>query len=299
MDQKKERRFVALVRVSSAIQAQNGVSLQAQREQITGQVALWGGKIVEWVTEEGVSAKSVKHWENIQKILRFLEADQADGVVVLALDRLCRNTRQVLEIVERINAAGKDLCSLRESLDTATPHGRFAITVMSAAAALERELAAERTYEVREYLKSKGQQWSPVVPYGAKVERRGKKKYILPNMEEINTMEQVLMWHGQGLTWRECADRLNAMNVPTKNNSAEKIKGRFGVPPPKRDKFDTGAWTPQNLCSRVTAVRKLWPEFDELAISYGMTPLDQLRKGSAGPPLKPSIQNTASEVVGA
>jgi DNA invertase Pin-like site-specific DNA recombinase len=64
---------------------------------------------------------------------------------VAKLDRLARCTADALEISKRLRAAGAELASLAERLDTTTPAGRFFFTIVAGLAELEREQIGERT----------------------------------------------------------------------------------------------------------------------------------------------------------
>lgn len=70
-----------------------------------------------------------------------------DSVTVLSIDRLGRNTKDVLDIVERLERRGVKLVSIREGLDTNTPMGKCVLTILSSIAQLERDNILERQYE--------------------------------------------------------------------------------------------------------------------------------------------------------
>jgi DNA invertase Pin-like site-specific DNA recombinase len=78
-------------------------------------------------------------------------------VVVTKLDRLARNTRDLLEIVDRIGKAGAGLVSLGEPwADTTSPAGRMVMTVLAGVAEFERARILERTSEGRALAKRNG-----------------------------------------------------------------------------------------------------------------------------------------------
>ena len=70
---------------------------------------------------------------------------EGDIVVVESISRIARNTRDLLSIVSELTEKGVEFVSLKENIDTTTPHGRFMLTVFGALAELERENILERT----------------------------------------------------------------------------------------------------------------------------------------------------------
>ena len=83
-----------------------------------------------------------------------------DVVTVTRLDRLARSTRDLLDIAERIQAAGAGLHSLAEPwADTTTPAGRMVLTVFAGIAEFERSLIVDRTRKGREAAKRRGVQF--------------------------------------------------------------------------------------------------------------------------------------------
>ena len=85
-----------------------------------------------------------------------------DVVTVARLDRLARSTRDLLDIAERIQAAGAGLRSLAEPwADTTTPAGRMVLTVFAGIAEFERSLIIDRTRSGREAAKRRGVKFGP------------------------------------------------------------------------------------------------------------------------------------------
>lgn len=72
-------------------------------------------------------------------------------------DRLARNTRHLLEIVEDLTARGIEFKSVSENIDTSTPISKMFLTVMGAIAELERATIKERTEQgYRAYIENGG-----------------------------------------------------------------------------------------------------------------------------------------------
>ena len=81
---------------------------------------------------------------------------EGDMVIVESISRIARNTRDLLSIVSELTEKGVEFISLKESIDTTTPQGRFMLTVFGALAELERENILERQREGIEIAKSEG-----------------------------------------------------------------------------------------------------------------------------------------------
>ncbi len=81
----------------------------------------------------------------LQKMLDFVR--EGDTVYCSDFSRIARNTRDLLSITEHLEKRDVQFCSLKESVDTATPQGRFMLTVFGAMAELERETILQRQRE--------------------------------------------------------------------------------------------------------------------------------------------------------
>lgn len=81
----------------------------------------------------------------LQKMLSFVR--QGDTVVVESISRFARNTKDLLELIEQLNAKEVGFISKKEAIDTGTPTGKFMLTVFAAVAELEREYILQRQKE--------------------------------------------------------------------------------------------------------------------------------------------------------
>lgn len=70
---------------------------------------------------------------------------RGDVVVVWKLDRLTRSLKDLLHLIERIEAAGAGFRSLTEAIDTTTPAGRMMMQMVGSFAEFERAMIRERT----------------------------------------------------------------------------------------------------------------------------------------------------------
>ncbi len=79
-----------------------------------------------------------------------------DTLVVWKLDRLGRSVKHLVDLVGELREQGVQFRSLTDSIDTATPSGRFFFHVMASLAEMERELTVERTKAGLEVARSLG-----------------------------------------------------------------------------------------------------------------------------------------------
>lgn len=93
--------------------------------------------------DHGVSGNDANRPE-LDKMLDHLRPHQ-DEVLVWKLDRLGRNTRNLLALIDDLESRGIHFRALTEGITTTGPMGKAMLTVMSAFAQLERDQLAERT----------------------------------------------------------------------------------------------------------------------------------------------------------
>lgn len=84
-------------------------------------------------------------WDRPQLHKMLDQLRKGDVVVVWKLDRLSRSLKDLLTILERIDAAGAHFCSLTESIDTGSAAGRMMMQMVGSFAEFEREMLRERT----------------------------------------------------------------------------------------------------------------------------------------------------------
>jgi DNA invertase Pin-like site-specific DNA recombinase len=92
--------------------------------------------------------------KDFKSMMAFVRA--GDTVIVESISRIARNTRDLLTIISSLTEKGVEFVSLKENIDTTTPHGRFMLTIFGALAELERESILERQREGIEIAKAEG-----------------------------------------------------------------------------------------------------------------------------------------------
>jgi len=117
-------------------------SLKIQRERL----------IAEGVREDRIFADIASGKNDSRKALSSLRlrAEKEDEVLCCKLDRLGRNTRDMIEIIEEFEEKGVHVRFLDDGISTSGAMGKMVITILSAVAEAERSRILERTNEGRE-----------------------------------------------------------------------------------------------------------------------------------------------------
>lgn len=108
--------------------------------------------IEKWYTEK-VSAKDTNR-PQLQQMLDF--AREGDYIYVHDFSRLARSVKDLLDIMEQLQAKGIHLVSNKENIDSSTPTGKLMLTMIGAINEFERTNLLERQKEGIAIAKRKG-----------------------------------------------------------------------------------------------------------------------------------------------
>lgn len=86
---------------------------------------------------------AVKERKGLKMALEVLR--EGDSLIVWKLDRLGRNVKDLVNMINELEQQGIHFRSLTDNIDTSTTSGRFFFHVMASLAQMERELLIERT----------------------------------------------------------------------------------------------------------------------------------------------------------
>jgi len=90
----------------------------------------------------------------LKAVLEYLR--DGDSLVIYKLDRLGRNMKDLLAIIEQLQKRNISLVSLRDNIDTGSTTGKLVLHIFASLAEFERDLIKERTDEGRREAKKKG-----------------------------------------------------------------------------------------------------------------------------------------------
>ncbi len=140
-----KKKAAIYIRVSTDFQAEEGYSIDAQKEQLTAYCVAKGIKNYEYFIDGGWSGSNIQRPE-MQRLIAEAGEGRLSHCIVYKLDRLSRSQKDTLYLIEDVfNPNGVDFVSINESMDTSTPMGRLMLGILSAFAQLERENIRMRT----------------------------------------------------------------------------------------------------------------------------------------------------------
>ncbi len=154
------------------------------------------------------------------QVVDMLMGGEADAVVICKLDRGFRSASDCLINVEAWDKKGVSLHILNldgATVDTSTPTGKFMLTVLAAAAEMERNLINERCNEGRRARKAEGKRIGEV-PYGWNLGDDGKTLIEAP--EEQRALRLVKGMRAKGFTLIAIATELNKRGYAAKKGGA-------------------------------------------------------------------------------
>ena len=177
----KHPRMVLYIRVSTEKQADEGHSLEAQEAKLKKYAEVHDYIIAGTEVDAGISGGSLAR-PGMQSALAMLDAGEADGIMVVKLDRLTRSLRDLFDLTDRYFSKGKILCSVAEHFDTSSAMGRFFLNMMGLLGQMEREQASERTKATFAHMRTAGRKTGGSIPIG--FIRVGEKPYhLVPDPE--------------------------------------------------------------------------------------------------------------------
>ena len=201
------------VRVSTEKQAEEGFSLDAQQERLQAHCVAQGWHVSpeHIYIDAGISGTSTEGRAAFNAMLAAARSGSVSRIVAIKLDRLARNVRDFLSIVDDLNGVGCDLVLVKESFDTSTPHGRFALTMFAAMAELEASTITERVMSGKAQKAQEGGYNGAQCPLG--YEYTGEAFNVIPAQAE--TVANVFTWFVDGLGLSTIARKLNDTGATT------------------------------------------------------------------------------------
>jgi site-specific DNA recombinase len=200
---------IGYIRVSTERQADEGVSLEAQKARIQSWCNANDCELIEVFVDAGISGKSMDKRPGLQQALAATGKGMA--LVVYSLSRLARSTTDTIAISKHLEKIDADLVSLSERIDTTGAAGKMLFRMMAVLNEFERDVISERTTAALAHKKAVGEKYAPV-PFGySEIEGR-----LIAVESEALVVAEIMQQRSQGQTLQAIATDLNQRGISGK-----------------------------------------------------------------------------------
>lgn len=212
-------RAALYIRVSTEEQASEGFSLDAQRRILEDYCIVQDLEVVGPYVDDGYSGRNI-HRPAYRRMLD--EIDSWDKILVIKMDRIHRNSRNFMEMMDCLERNGKRFESTSESLDTENAMGRFVVDMIQRIAQLESEQIGERTYMG---MREKAETLDETVggkrtmgftpPYGYDLVDGA----LQTNEDEMDVVREIFSMYSSGRTMDSICYELNCSGILTRRGN--------------------------------------------------------------------------------
>jgi DNA invertase Pin-like site-specific DNA recombinase len=206
------RRACGYVRVSTDIQFAFGLSLDAQKEQITRYAQINNYEMIGFFVDHD-SAKNVEGRPEYVKMIKEIDKGKAQFIIANALDRFSRSQRDFLNFQDDYIKPGKvHLILIKETINTEQPSTTHFLNLLVTFAQMEREQTSQRVKGIIGYIRSQGGHFGKV-PFGYMAVSEGRLKKLAPHPENHAWLERMKEWYKQEICFSDIAAKLNENGV--------------------------------------------------------------------------------------
>ena len=203
------QKAIGYIRVSTQGQAEEGVSMAAQRAKIDAWCIANDMELIAVFEDAGISGGSMAGREGLHAAMKATTKGMA--LVAYSISRLARSTKDMLAIAETLDRKGADLVSLTEKIDTTTAAGRMVFKMLAVLADFERDQIGERTKMALAHKKANGEVYAPV-PFGYEaIEGR-----LVTVKREAKIVAEIIAMRDAGASFASIANELNGRGIEGK-----------------------------------------------------------------------------------
>ena len=210
-------RAVLYARVSTEEQAEEGYSLAAQLDVMRAYCDVQDLDVVEEIQDDGYSGTNIRR-PGYTKLFEPEFRKTWDVLVVMKMDRVHRNSRNFMEMMDSLNKHHQQFVSTYDRIDTSTAIGRFTMDMIQRIAQLESEQTGERTYMG---MREKAEEGAGILgfnaPFGYAFNENGTLETV---DEEADVVRDIYrMYLSDGMTMDSIAYRLNTSGTLTRKGN--------------------------------------------------------------------------------
>ena len=230
------KQTVIYTRFSPRPNASECMSCEFQEQKCRDYCDLHGMDVLQVYQDRSLSGKRADNRPGLQQALVHV-CKEKGVLVVYALARLARSTKDAINLSETLAKQQADLAIVTQSVDTSTAMGRAFFRIMAVIAELERETTGERTSAKLAQMQKDGFRVSSRPVYGwmndpknptKLVKKAGKEIKVvgttIKNPTEQGIIELILRLHKQNRSNREIIEELDRRELKARVSNWQPTK---------------------------------------------------------------------------
>ncbi|OPA76649.1 resolvase [Paenibacillus selenitireducens] len=184
------------IRVSTDEQAEQGFSLESQKEKLILYCKSQGWEDYKLYIDDGYTGTNINR-PAMKRLLRHIEEKKITSVLVYKLDRLSRKQKDILELIEdHFEKNNVSFNSHQEKIDTSTPFGKAMLGVLAVFAQLDRDMIIERLTAGRRQRVNEGKWYGGRIPFGYSWDKETQQLLVVP--EEARIVKEIFNMYLNG-----------------------------------------------------------------------------------------------------
>lgn len=209
-------------RVSTTEQAEEGYSIGEQKKLLTYECEKNGNIVYKIYSDEGISGKSIKARPALKELLNDANEGKFDSVIVWKINRIGRNLKDVLNMVDLFDRNNITFKSATEPFDTTTPGGKMQFQMMALIGEFERGTIAQNV-KMGMMARAREGRWNGNVVLGYDLKqkehttnKKRKDTELVINEKEAEIVRTIFTMYSQGNGYKAIANYINKFGYKTK-----------------------------------------------------------------------------------
>ena len=213
-------------RVSTTEQAEEGYSINEQKKLLTYECEKNGNTVYKIYSDEGISGKNITARPALKELLNDANEGKFDSVMVWKINRIGRNLKDVLDMVDLFDRNNITFKSATEPFDTTTPGGKMQFQMMALIGEFERGTIAQNV-KMGMMARAREGRWNGnvIIGYDLKLKehttnKKRKDTELVINEKEAEIVRTIFTMYSQGNGYKAIANYLNKFGYKTKKGNS-------------------------------------------------------------------------------
>lgn len=216
------KRVAGYIRVSTQMQAEEGFSIEAQKQKVLEYCKTYNLEPCRFYIDEGISGKSIEGRQALQRLLDDSKKGYFQEVITWKISRVARNVDDLLFFINELNKEGIILRSISENISTESVNSTFLVQMMGAVAELERKVIVENTkLGIHHKLRQGWYKGAPLLGYDIIPKKLCEEKQMKTNLKvnepEAEIVRLIFKLNAEGKGYKAIVNELNNRQLKSKS----------------------------------------------------------------------------------